>query len=302
MRNFILYHSNCADGFSAAWVVHRHLSKSKLNQIFLLPGIYTKPWGKGNLRTGDKLFIVDFSIEPEEVQELYEQGIEITWLDHHVSAFEKYQKADVLKFFHAFQFDDKRSGATIAWDFFNPDIPRPFLLNYVEDRDLWKFKLPHSQAMAQLTFSYEYKLEVWDKIMNVEGGGSAELQLVAQGEALLRKHMKDIKELLPNAFVIRIDDQECWALNVPYMMASDACDMMLKDSHWNMAATFYTDKKDMIFSLRSKTDSDCDVSKIAAAFGGGGHVHAAGFRFPLRNIEWAMERMCIMSALKNQEN
>jgi oligoribonuclease NrnB/cAMP/cGMP phosphodiesterase (DHH superfamily) len=45
------------------------------------------------------------------------------------------------------------------------------------------------------------------------------------------------------------------------------------------AATYYDSDKHRVFSLRSATDG-LDVSEIAKEFGGGGHVHAAGFKVP----------------------
>lgn len=49
----------------------------------------------------------------------------------------------------------------------------------------------------------------------------------------------------------------------------------------------YKDTNHFSISLRSKNTSQIDVSKIAAAFGGGGHFHAAGFKssLPLNKLK-----------------
>jgi hypothetical protein len=37
------------------------------------------------------------------------------------------------------------SGARLAWDFFWPDKQVPDLINFIEDRDLWRFAMPNSK-------------------------------------------------------------------------------------------------------------------------------------------------------------
>lgn len=46
------------------------------------------------------------------------------------------------------RFDLDRSGAAIAWEHFNRDAA-PDLIRYVEDRDLWRWSLPDSEAVSE---------------------------------------------------------------------------------------------------------------------------------------------------------
>ena len=39
-----------------------------------------------------------------------------------------------------------KSGARLAWEFFQPDAPIPDLVRFVEDRDLWNWQYPDSAA------------------------------------------------------------------------------------------------------------------------------------------------------------
>src|SRR5690606_35880403 len=58
--------------------------------------------------------------------------------------------------------DQQRSGAGIAWDFFHPGVPRPALVNHVEDRDLWRFALPGTREIQAAVFSRPYTFAAWD--------------------------------------------------------------------------------------------------------------------------------------------
>src|SRR6185369_15825359 len=42
-------------------------------------------------------------------------------------------------------FDIARSGAVLAWKYFNEEIPP--MAHIIEDRDLWLWKLPHSKEI-----------------------------------------------------------------------------------------------------------------------------------------------------------
>lgn len=56
-------------------------------------------------------------------------------------------------------FDLDRSGAAIAWDEFNIDIPMPEWIRYVEDRDLWRWGLPGSEAVNEALGSLGQKFK-----------------------------------------------------------------------------------------------------------------------------------------------
>lgn len=64
----------------------------------------------------------------------------------------------------------------------------------------------------------------------------------------------------------------------PYALASDVAGTMAEGEPF--AATYVDGPKGRAFSLRSRGDG-LDVSRIAQAYGGGGHRGAAGFLMPL---------------------
>ncbi len=81
----------------------------------------------------------------------------------------------------------------MAWDCFNFDEPRLPLINHIEDRDLWRFKLPHTaRDCGWPVFSSPTDFETWDGLMQPN-----RLDLLnAEGAAIERKHHQDIANTL----------------------------------------------------------------------------------------------------------
>jgi oligoribonuclease NrnB/cAMP/cGMP phosphodiesterase (DHH superfamily) len=266
-----IWHKNCADGFGAAWVFKYHSGQD----FDFFPGTYQKPPPDV---TGRDVYLVDFSYKRAVVEEMLKTAKSITLIDHHKSAIEDLQPL----------IDDKRiaslvsikhSGAMLAWMFWKGihETP-PVLLQHIEDRDLWLFKMPGTREIQTALFSYPYDFEVWDKLMRGPVSG-----LMADGRALVRKHMKDVAELIPTVTRrMNIGGFNVPVANMPYLFSSDAGHMLAagylnEDGHHEpFAACYWDTPTGRTFSLRS-TDDGQDVAKIAEQFGGGGHARAAGF-------------------------
>lgn len=296
----VIYHANCADGFSAAWCFHHH-AKLTGAQCSFYPGVYQKD--PPNC-TGRDVYMVDFSYKPEVLKRILKVANSVTIIDHHKSAVEaimgdqelseligltsaNFLGAEDTPFY--FIYDMNKSGATLAWDYlFGEDdkyaTKRPLLLGHIEDRDLWKFKLAGTREISANVFSYEYTFENWDKLMAADQ--TELLQITAAGAAIERKHHKDIKEFLSaNTYHMAIAGYIVPAANLPYFYSSDAAHAMAK-AYQNgeiFAACYWDTPTGRTFSLRS-CDNGMDVSVIAARYGGGGHKHAAGFSISLDSI------------------
>jgi oligoribonuclease NrnB/cAMP/cGMP phosphodiesterase (DHH superfamily) len=151
---------------------------------------------------------------------------------------------------------------------------------FVQDRDLWRFKLAKSKEYAVALFSYEYTFENWDKISKWPT-----TRMTEEGASLLRKHNKDIAEFIKanKRRRMTIAGHNVPVINVPYTLGSDACHILAQGEPF--AAYYYDLGDDRMFGLRSAEDGE-DVSKIAGHYGGGGHKHAAGFKLEGFNIDF----------------
>jgi len=270
-KPLVIYHGNCADGFSGAWCFWKKYG----DQAEYLPGVYQKDPPDV---TGRTVYLVDFSYKREAVKAMVQSALRVTLIDHHKTAIE--DLADLPGLFTYTDLD--RSGATLAWDFLFAGQDRPLLLGHVEDRDLWRFKLAGTREIQAFVFSHEYTFELWDRLMTAD---QAELiKMTAAGAAIERKHHKDIAELVEVcARRMTIGGYDVPVASLPYTMSSDAGHLMAQGEAF--AACYWDTAEGRTFSLRA-TDEGLDVSDIAKQFGGGGHAKASGFKVP-RNHELA---------------
>lgn len=153
---------------------------------------------------------------------------------------------------------------------------RPLLLGHVEDRDLWRFKLPGTREIQAFVFSHEYTFEQWDRLM---GADQVELlKMTAAGAAIERKHHKDVAELVGVCKRrMTIGGHDVPVASLPYTLVSDAAHAMAKGEPF--AACYWDTAEGRTFGLRA-TDEGLDVSEVAKQYGGGGHAKAAGFTVP----------------------
>jgi len=264
MNRLCIYHGNCADGFSGAWVVRRALGEG----VDYHAGVYQNPPPDV---TGKDVILVDFSYKRPEMERIVEQAASVLVLDHHKTA-----EADLTGLYGAeIVFDMDRAGSMIAWNHYFPDQTPPTLLCHIEDRDLWRFALPWTREIQANVFSYPYSFGAWDELMAQDCK-----DLIRGGSAIERKHFKDIAELVQ---VCRremvIGGISVPVASLPYTLSSDAGHLMATQHISKIGVCYWDTPAGRVFSLRS-TDDGPDVSEIAKQYGGGGHAHASGFRVP----------------------
>ncbi len=282
----VIYHANCYDGVTAAWVAHKKFGPGAqyvaMNYSDQPPDV-----------RGRRVFMIDFSLKRNAMKELILYSHSTVVLDHHASAekelygiLEEIQAIGQRHPSDEIVFDMNRSGAGIAWDYFFPDVTRPDLVTYVEDRDLWRFKLHASREVNAYVQSFDINLATWIAEFPV-GNFHSEHTII--GEALLRQQSKLVREITANARMVELPEGRILPAKTPIpagifvktgVLFSEVCEQMLKDrpeapfawySMWRAK-----DGKTQ-FGLRSRAGSDVDVSEIAKLYGGGGHKHAAGF-------------------------
>lgn len=274
-RPLVIYHGNCADGFSAAWCFWRKYGSA----ADYVAGVYQQAPPDV---AGRDVYLVDFSYKRDVVKRMLGDAMCVTLIDHHKTAIDDLRPlkeewattcghggGDNFRWFC----DLERSGATLAWDYLFPKETRPLLLGHIEDRDLWRFKLRGTREIQAEVFSHEYSFATWDRLM---AAGQAELlQMTVAGAAIERKHHKDVAELV-NVCKRRmiIGGVDVPVASLPYTMVSDAAHLMAQGEPF--AACYWDTPSGRVFGLRS-SDTGIDVSEVAKGYGGGGDMRAAGF-------------------------
>lgn len=295
-RPICIYHGGCADGFTAAWAVWR-----RFGDAF---DYFAATYGDAPPDViGRDVVMVDFSYKRDVINTIAESANTILILDHHKTAeadlagfaapvgeiydparwrwsYEKTAEIPVRAVF-----DMNRSGAGLAWDFFHDPEARPALVRYVEDRDLWRFDLPHSREINAFIFAHHYDFDEWETLAAELDQAPLE-EVAALGAAIEKKHHKDVAELVAEMRrEVSIGGFTVPAANLPKTLTSDAGHLMAVTIYESggekvlphFAACYWDTAEGRIFSLRS-VDGGADVSEIAKQYGGGGHKHAAGFR------------------------
>ena len=260
-----IYHANCADGFMAATIMREAIGAENID---FHPGQYQKPPPDVS---GRDVIMVDFSYKRPVILEMAASARSITILDHHASA--ERDLVDLPDNVNV-EFDMNRSGAMMAWNYCHPDAEPPMLVQHVQDRDLWRFQLGGTEAVQAALFSYPYDFSIWGRFLRDDCCS----ELLHEGRALVRKHHKDVAELISVAQDwVCMDGAKVPLLNCPYFFSSEA-GHRLAEGH-PFAACYYMTPAGPVFSLRS-VEGGHDVSKVAVLYGGGGHKHAAGFTVP----------------------
>lgn len=262
-QKICIYHGNCADGFTSAWVVRKVHPDAQF-----YAGFYQTPPPDV---TGKVVYMVDFSYKRPVMEELAKKAEKIIHIDHHDTAIKDLEGFDPPNFEKFYSPENTESGAMLTWKYFFPNIEVPQFIKHVDDRDRWKFLLKGTREIQANVFSYEYTFENWDFLVNQ----NLEEQ-IREGSAIERRMAKDVKELM--GVVVRrmtIAGYDVPVANVPYQYGSDICHALAKNEPF--AAYYYDKPTGREFGLRS-AEGGIHVGKIAVMFGGGGHEHAAGFR------------------------
>ena len=259
----LLYHANCPDGFGAAWAFW---SKYKDDMEYIPVSHGKEP---PNV-SGKDVIIADFCYKRDILETLRSKSNSLIVIDHHKSAKEDCGDLDYC------YFNMDHSGAVLAWKHVFPDCKVPLILQYIEDRDLWKWELDSTEKILSAVDSFDRTFENWDllnlKLNHIDSDSWK--ALVDSGDSILRYKNGLIRSLLSNAHTIDILGELVPAINAPFFQSELAAELA-KSSEY--AAAYYFDGDSYKFSLRSK-DCGKDVSSVAGNFGGGGHRNASGFR------------------------
>lgn len=258
----VLYHSNCPDGFGAAWSFWRKYG----DKAEYMPVSHGDP--PPDVK-GRSVFIVDFSYSRIIMERMEEEASSLLVLDHHKSAEEACGDLDFCIF------DMNHSGAYLAWTYLFPDDNVPLLIRYIEDRDLWKWEMEFAKEILSMVDSAPKTFDEWDLLdSQLDAKESVRFNRVrAMGEGILSYKETLISSLLKNSYRIDIMGYDVPIVNAPFFQSEMAAELAEGEP---FAAAYYFNGNEYRFSLRS-TDSGEDVSDIAKNFSGGGHRNASGF-------------------------
>jgi len=271
-QHVVMYHASCADGFCAAWVMQK---------VFPRADYIPCQYGQRLPCVRDSIvYIVDFSFKRQELLHLAANNASVVVLDHHKTAEEELGGLSGVNLECVFDLD--KSGARLTLDLLarrqlinavDHQTVLP-LVNYTEDRDLWRWRLPNSQEINAAIRSYPMTFAAWDELAVLE-----EAEWIAIGKAILRYQKLEVERAIEHAYLTILDGYSITIVNAVENI-SEVSQELAKASGIG-CVYFDTAEGKRVYSLRSTKTSGIDVSEIAKKYGGGGHKHAAGFSVPL---------------------
>ncbi len=270
-----------------------------------------------------KIYIESFDIAfyPEtiigiiNVNTQYEFNIRI--MDHHKSSFDSWNelivddntlKHDinvsniykrVIKVYSSrveFMCNMSECGASLAWQYYFPDLPIPLFIEYVKDRDNWLFDTADAKARYSVEVNeylmanspdyndYQTWFTYFDKTAEYFNDTAYN-----GGKNLMNMKKSNVNAIMSVGIIRKIGQHNVYVCNSPIFVSdvgNIACEKYNTDESVPPQRSYtcdyamiwrYDEKcKKYCVSLRSRKGG-IDVQEIAKKFGGGGHENASGF-------------------------
>jgi oligoribonuclease NrnB/cAMP/cGMP phosphodiesterase (DHH superfamily) len=309
MTPIVFYHANCTDGFGAAYAAWTKLG----DEAEYVPMHYNNPIE--HRTAGRDVYVLDFSFPKDVTNRIVDESAKFVWLDHHKSAFEMWcddgerERCEQSNGKDYVLLDNNKSGALLAWEYFNPGSEVPLLSQMIDDRDRWQFKLRGSKEFHAGVNMRPFSFREWHLLtpMGASDWGRNLNDVMGRGRATLDVYHKQTVESVRKAERCRIvpgiidsyaSYQAPWvwdtqnqcgasglAVNTPSNISEVGHELATASGTFGLVWYYDAAAKKANCSLRS--NGDYDVSAIAKQFGGGGHKNAAGFQVDMNKLlEW----------------
>lgn len=293
----VFYHID-NDGKCAGFWVKKFAFRDEYETEFI-PINYNIPFPFDKINKNEKVYIVDFSIKPDEMDKLLEITPNVTWIDHHKTAVAAYKDYD--KEIHGIRYDGI-AGCMLTYCYlmfmteggerhlssFNLDmvVSAPMFTKYIADYDVWHFEYGDDTRKFEkgfVLYPHEPTDKIWEDLyeehfLDKERRNVHFLPLVnkiiKQGETIIdyRKAMMTTY-CEHKGFAAKLDDYKVFAVNMAMMNSDDF--IVDNPNEYDMFVGFSFDGDMWNYALRATKDT-VDCSEVAKKYGGGGHRGAAG--------------------------
>lgn len=297
----VFYH-NDMDGIVSARIILNHLRAQKIpfkNEDFIEMD-YNKKFPLEEIEKGEQVFIVDYSISPEEMYKLLTKTYRVVWIDHHKSAIEKYKDFETPMEQSKPEWKipglraDGIAGCVLTWWYiygrqsdteeFLKDYPKnikcrfrqeiPEYIKLVGDWDVWDHLYGLKTKSYAVCFNARIKSPLddlfFDKLKteeDIDKFCEAGHQMIEYRDGWAETFMKRY------GFETEIDGHRAFVANLGNGNSEFFGNLI---NCYDIVGTFCFNGETYTCSLYS-TKSEVDCSVICAKRGGGGHKGAAGF-------------------------
>lgn len=292
------------DGKCAAYIVHKFAKNIHTDTY---PNEYIRinydiPLPLEKINKDELVYIVDFSIPPEEMTELRKITSNIIWIDHHYTAILKNKGIhDDLPGIRYSEDDYPLSGAMLTWVWFQHYITNtvkdskediietskkaPLFVQYVSDYDTWTHNFKDIMEFHAGMDLYEDKEDfdnpsnIWSKMDNEDLNedylclNPFLLQTIKNG-VIANKFRDGWSKSYCESFGYELEFEGYRCFVLPLQLCGSQYFKSQDNKGYDIYIASAYNGNEWITSLYSTT---VDVGKIAMKYGGGGHKGAAGF-------------------------
>ena len=244
----VLYHGGCPDGFGGAYAARKKFGDT----AEYIPVKHGRPIPEG--LAGRRLFFVDFSYPQEIMDDIVKTAAFVIVLDHHLGA------KKIVESMPEHVFDENRSGATISWSYFHPDTPVPTMLKYVEDGDLYVFKLPNSRAILSYMYAQPFHFDTWDVLSRRIENDAERAGIIEKGKIYAEYFAILVEQIAKKASLVLFEGFECYLIGTSGMFSSDVGNLLARmKPPLGIVVNMHAD----MISVSLRSDASIDVSTIA---------------------------------------
>lgn len=259
----VLYHGGCSDGFGGAWAAWKKLG----NHAEYIP-LYDRQRPPPGLK-GKELYFIDWTFgDPAVTKDLVRNNKRVIILDHHAQA-EK-----IMRLAQEHVFSKENSGAVIAWKYFHPRKRVPLLLKYIEDYDIWKFRLRNTAAVNTLIEATPFDFGAWSRLAADFEKPALRKRHVAAGKLLLRYKTILVNDIVSGAKLVRWGKYEIFAVNAPILR--NEAGHILAQKKPPFSVMWWEESNKIRISLRAIKSFNI----LKNIKGSKGHPQAAGMELP----------------------
>jgi oligoribonuclease NrnB/cAMP/cGMP phosphodiesterase (DHH superfamily) len=257
------------------------------NTIYMLPFNYGDKIPEGlDTEVVDEVILADISLPASVMSKL---GDKLTVLDHHKTAIETIESLDINCICHC---STEVAACELTWEYFHPNVQPPTIVTLLGlydsfrhlgtdlEKDVMQFQYGARSFINDYSSALQY-LNKWDSKLTST--------FIDAGKAILQYLKVEAQDIYATRGTQKISSEFIGKTGVKFAsinrMRFNPANYDIdytKDGYQGVVSYFI--EKGGIVNVSLYSDlPDIDVSKIAKAFGGGGHKGAAGFRLAVND-------------------
>lgn len=271
------------DGWMSAAIIENYW-KSKDYKVIHIGWQYGMPIPEIDKET-EKVVMADICFPMDEMENIM-KNFSFTWIDHHKSAIDQFEKElkQKAKYYTNFNFllDEKKSACELTWNHYFPNTEMPKTVYYLGMYDSFRHKGTPEHDNT-LFFQWAARARAYNpetcahmlEIENINPSSFVNLML-DEGKAIKRYLDREAVNDYKRTFPVIINGYKFGSINKERFNPINFNIEYHNDGYDGYLCFWLSGKDTWSFSLYNDNGLvDCSV--ICKSFGGGGHFGAAGF-------------------------